>query len=108
MRLGGTLLLTNQRLIFKSNRLRRERAIVRITDAMVALRSHYMVLADIAGVSAIAKYPILQVNLINGQNRYYIVLAKRLRLRWNKKISLDCQAADLIVNAAKAARQFSQ
>ena len=69
---AGTLLLTDQRLIFETRKTKPgEHEIVQITDSAVSLRSHYIALADIVDVSAVRKDVKIQVDLANGQSRHY-------------------------------------
>jgi hypothetical protein len=107
-RVGGTLLLTDQRLIFELLEIHGDPVIVQITDAVVSLTSHYVALADIAAIFAIGKYPRIQVDLRNGQRRSHFVIANRLNPIWSKKsLSVRNDAAERINKAAEQARRLS-
>ena len=102
----GTLLLTDQRLIFAPDKTKRgEHEIVQVADSVLLVDAHYIALADISGVSMGRQPGTIKVDLANGQNRHYILMASRLSPVWSKKSrSVREEAAEQISKAANEAR----
>jgi hypothetical protein len=102
----GTLLLTDQRLIFQPDKTKPgEHGIVQVTNSAFLVDAHYMALTDIAGVSIGRQICTIKVDLASGQSRHYMIMAHRLSPVWSKKSrSVREEAAEQINEAADEAR----
>ncbi len=105
-RTNGSLLLTDQRVIFDPMQLGGP-FVVKLVNTFTSLDEHYMALADIVEVSATSGFggsPLMRVRLTNGQSRCYCVLARLWNSSNKKNRPVRDDAVARIDYAARAAR----